>query len=196
MAEFDEPVNVKRRKQLTSPKLLVFGNGGHFLKHYRNSEFWASLLILLVTVFFSAVAYVRWYSLGFFVGSLFFVHWLGLAATGFIAALVPVYYVLKRRRPQKIKTLLKIHVFGNLTSFLLVSVHFAQNTGRLSGFYPRLEDGFVLFLVLSIIVATGMLERFGAGHKLVKYTKPVHRYAVAIFYLVMTIHMMQSLNII
>ena len=160
------------------------------------SEFWLSLLILLVTLLFSAVAYVSWYSLGFFVGSLFFVHWLGLAATVFIAVLVPVYYVLKRRRPQKLKTLLRLHVFGNLFSFLLVSIHFAQNTGRLSGFIPRLEDGFVLFLVLSIIVATGMLERFGARHKIVKYTKPVHRYAVAVFYLVMAVHVLQSLSII
>jgi len=160
------------------------------------SEFWLSLLILLVTLLFSAVAYVSWYSLGFFVGSLFFVHWLGLAATVFIAVLVPVYYVLKRRRPQKLKTLLRLHVFGNLFSFLLVSIHFAQNTGRLSGFIPRLEDGFVLFLVLSIIVATGMLERFGARHKIEKYTKPVHRYAVAVFYLVMAVHVLQSLSII
>jgi hypothetical protein len=166
------------------------------LKHYRNSECWASLLILLVTVFFSAVAYVRWYSLGFFVGSLFFVHWLGLGATGYIAVLVPIYYVLKRSRPQNIKTLMKLHVFGNLFSFLLVSIHFAQNTGRLSGFYPRLEDGFLLFLVLTIIVATGLLERFGAGHKLLKYTKPFHRYAVAIFYFVMAIHVLQGFNII
>ncbi len=168
-------------------------DGGQCLKY---SEFWLSLLILLVTLLFSAVAYVRWYSLGFFVGSLFFVHWLGLAATVFIAVLVPVYYVLKRRRPQKLKTLLRLHVFGNLFSFLLVSIHFAQNTGRLSGFIPRLEDGFVLFLVLSIIVATGMLERFGARHKIVKYTKPVHRYAVAVFYLVMAVHVLQSLSII
>ena len=160
------------------------------------SEFWLSLLILLVTVLFSTLAYVRWYSLGFFVGSLFFVHWLCLAATVFIAVLVPVYYVLKRRRPQKLKTLLRLHVFGNLFSFLLVSIHFAQNTGRLSGFIPRLEDGFVLFLVLSIIVATGMLERFGARYNIVKYTKPVHSYAVVVFYLVMTVHVLQSLSII
>ena len=166
------------------------------MKPKRNSQFWASLLILLVTVIFSAVAYVRWYTLGFFVGSLFFVHWLGIAATVFIAVLVPVYYVLKRRRPQNVKTLLKLHVFGNLFSFMLVSVHFAQNTGRLSGFYPRLEEGFVLFIVLCIIVATGMIERFGARHKIVRYTKPVHRYTVAIFYFVLVFHVLQNLNIL
>jgi hypothetical protein len=166
------------------------------LKNRRNSAFWLASVLLLVTVFVSVVAYVRWYSFGFFVGSLFFVHWLSLAATAFIAALVPIYYVLKRRSPQKIKILLRIHVFGNLFSFLLVSIHFAQNTGRLSGFILRLEDGFVLFLVLSIIVATGMFERFGARFKIVKYTKPVHRCAVAVFYLVMAVHVLQSLSII
>ena len=92
--------------------------------------------------------------------------------------------------------LLKLHVFGNLFSFLLVSIHFAQNTGRLAQFYPRLEDGFVLFLVLSIIVATGMMERFGAKLKLVRYTKYIHRYSVALFYFVTVIHMLQGFNII
>ncbi len=166
------------------------------MKYYRSSEFWLSLILLLVTVIFSVLAYVRWFSLTFFVGSLFFVHWLGLVATVFIAVLVPIYYVLKRKSPKNIKTLLKIHVFGNLFSFLLVSIHFAQSTGRLAGLYQRLGEGFALFLVLSVIVATGMLERFGARRKLVRYTKSVHRYTVAIFYLVMVIHVLQALNII
>jgi hypothetical protein len=166
------------------------------LNYYRDSAFWGAVIILLVTVFFSAVAYLQWYSLSFFVGSLFFVHWLGLAAAFFIAALVPIYYVLKRKKRQNIKTLLKLHVFGNLFSFLLISIHFAQNTGRLAQFYPRLEDGFILFLVLSIIVASGMIERFGARPQLVKYTKPVHTYTVAIFYLVLVIHVMQGFNIL
>ena len=166
------------------------------MKYYKRSEFCLSLILLLVTAIFSVVAYVRWFCLTFFVGSLFFVHWLGLVATVFIAALVPIYYVLKRKRPQNFKTLLRLHVFGNLFSFLLISIHFAQNTGRLSAFYPKLGEGFVLFLVLSIIVTTGMLERFGAKLKLVRYTKFVHRYTVALFYFVVIIHALQGFNII
>ncbi|MCW4015910.1 MAG: hypothetical protein NWF06_06030 [Candidatus Bathyarchaeota archaeon] len=162
------------------------------MKSKRKSDFWTSLLLLLVTIVFSAVAYVQWYSLSFFVGSLFFVHWLGIAATIFIAAIIPVYYVLKRKRPKNIKMLLKIHVFGNLVSFMLVSIHFAQNIGRLSGFYLRLNFGFVLFLVLSIIVATGMLERFGHNPKIARYTRPIHRYTVVIFYLIVIIHTLQA----
>ena len=166
------------------------------MKYYKSSEFWLTLILLLITVIFSAVAYVSWFSLTFFVGSLFFVHWLGLAATVFVAALVPIYYVLKRKRPQNFKALLRLHVFGNLFSFLLISIHFAQNTGRLSAFYPKLGEGFVLFLVLSIIVATGMLERFGARTKLVRYTRFVHSYTVALFYFVVIVHVLQGFNII
>ena len=154
------------------------------------------MVFLLLSVIFSALAYFQWYSLSFFVGSLFFVHWLGIAATLFIASLIPVYYVLKRKRLKVIKTLLKVHVFGNLVSFMLVSIHFAQNTGRLSGFYLRLGEGFVLFLVLCLIVATGMLERFGGKNKIVRYTRPIHRYAVAVLYLIIILHVIQALNII
>ncbi|MGD2065955.1 MAG: hypothetical protein PVI43_02145 [Candidatus Bathyarchaeota archaeon] len=166
------------------------------MKTYRKPEFWVAVLILLLTAVFSAWTFVNWFSLSFFVGDLFFVHWLGIVATVFIAALVPIYYVLKRKRPKSIRLLLKIHVFGYLFSFLLVSIHFAQHTGRLSGFILRLEEGFVLFLVLGVIVATGMIERFGARLKLAKYTKFVHRYLVAVFYLIMVFHVLQFFNII
>lgn len=166
------------------------------MKRKTKTQLWASLTLLAIAAVFSVVAFFQWYSLSFFVGSLFFVHWLGIAATLFIATLIPVYYVLKRKRPRTTKTMLKVHVFGNLLSFMLVSVHFAQNTGRLSGFYLRLNLGFVLFLVLAIIVATGMIERFGHKPKLAQYTRPIHRYTVAVFYLVAVIHTLQGFNVI
>ena len=163
------------------------------MKIYRKPEFLAAVLILLFTVIFSAEAFVNWFSLSFFVGDRFFVHWLSIVATIFIAVMVPVYYVLKRKSPRHVKTLLRIHVFGNLLAFLLISIHFAQNTGRLIYFISRLADGLALFLVLSIIVATGLIERFGSKLKFVRYLKFVHSYTVVVFYLVMVFHVLQSL---
>ena len=162
----------------------------------RNISFWLSLFLILLTVIFSVITFIQWYILSFFVGSLFFVHWLGIAATLFIALLIPVYYVLKRKRPKVIKTLLKVHVFGNLFSFMLVSIHFAQNTGRLSGYFSRLNFGFVLFLVLCIIVSTGIIERFAHNPKLARFTRPIHRYIVVVFYFVVVIHTLQGLTLI
>ena len=188
-------VNVKRNKQLPFLNIIsvCFKNGGCTLK--RKLDFWATLAILVFVLNFSVLSYAYWYELLFFI-DLSFIHWLGLGGTIFIAAFVPVYFVLKRSKPRKIKTLLRIHVFGNLLGFLLVSVHFSQNLGRLAAFYPRLSDGFVLFLVMAVIVATGVIERFAGKPKLVKYTKPIHRYAVALFYLVVIVHTLQGFNII
>lgn len=163
---------------------------------HKNKEFWFSLLLLFLTVILSVFSFFNWNDLLFFVSSIFFIHWLGLISTFFIAVLVPIYYVLKRKRPQFIKKLIKIHVFGNLISFLFISIHFSQNTGRLSGSYFKLEDGFILFFFLSLLVATGILERFENNRKIVRYTKPIHRYGVFIFYLIALIHTLQGFNII
>ncbi|MFC1487245.1 hypothetical protein ACFLRN_06130 [Thermoproteota archaeon] len=166
------------------------------MKYNRSLEFWLALILLSITVIFSVVVYVHWFGLAFFIGSLFIVHWLGLVATIFIAVLVPIYYILKRKRSNNIKTLLRIHVFGNLFSFMFVSIHFAQNIGRLAAFYPKLGYGFLLFIVLCTIVTTGLLERFSGQRKLVRYTKFVHRYSVVVFYLVAIIHTLQGFNVI
>jgi hypothetical protein len=152
--------------------------------------------MLVFTIVFSVVAYVLWNSFNFFFGPFFFIHWLGLGSTVFIAVFIPFYYILKRKRPQNRKILLRIHVFGNLFSFFLISIHFAQNIGRLANYYPKIEDGIVLFLVLTIIVVTGFLERFQPAKKWVKYTKFVHRYIIVIFYVIIFIHTLQGLNII
>jgi hypothetical protein len=161
----------------------------------RGIDFWFSMLILFFTVVVSVIAFVNWVELLFFV-DIYFIHWIGIAATTFIAFFIPIYYILKRTKPRKIKTLLKIHVFGNLLAFLLVSVHFSQNLGRLAGFYPRLSDGFILVLIMTVIVTTGVIERFARKPKLVKYTKPIHRYSVFVFYLVILVHALQGFNII
>lgn len=162
-----------------------------------SKEFCVSISILFVSVALSFLAFLYWYSLSFFVGSLFFVHWLSIIATVYIASFVPIYYVLKRVIGlKKNNTLLRFHVFGNLFSFLLISIHFSQNAGRLAQFLSRLEEGSVLFLVLNIIVVTGMIERFVYRNQLLRYTKPIHRYATAFFYLIVIIHAIQNLFII
>ncbi len=123
------------------------------------------------------VAYVFWYHLLFFVGSYLFIHWLGIIATIFIAVFSPIYIILKQARPKHARSLLNFHVFGNLFAFLVVSIHFAQNLARLAGFLQRLGDGLVLYLVLLLILATGILERFQTSNKLHRYTKFIHKYS-------------------
>ena len=165
-----------------------------YLKNYKTLEFWLTLILLLVTVIASVATYIFWYRLTFFVGSYLFIHWLGIIATAFIAVSIPIQYILKRKRPRNFKKILKVHTLGNLVAFLLISIHFAQNVGRLAGAPQRLGVGFALYLVLSLIVATGIVERYQT--KLRRYIKGIHKYTVPILYLVILIHFLEGFNIL
>lgn len=160
----------------------------------RNSEFWLTLTFLLATVISSIAAYVFWYNLTFFMGPYLFVHWLGLIATAFVAVSIPIQYFVKRKRPQNFKTTLKIHTTGNLVAFSLISIHFAQNVGRLSGALQRIGAGFALYLVLAVIMATGIMDRYQTKRS--RYIKAAHKYTVIILYLIMLIHALEGFNIL
>jgi hypothetical protein len=169
---------------------------GLTLKYTKNLEFGLTLILLLATAILSSVAYITWQRLTFFVGSYLFIHWLGLIATMFIAITIPIHYILKRKRPQNSKIILKIHVIGNLFAYLLISLHFAQNFGRLAGALQRLGTGFALYLLLSLIVATGILERYRINGKLARYFKVLHKYTVIVLYLLILIHLLEGFNIL
>ena len=167
--------------------------GVAYLKN-RKLEFWLTLILLLAVIISSIAAYVFWYKLTFFEGPYLFIHWLSIIATAFIAISIPIHYILKRKRPKTFKTVLKIHTFGNLIAFWLISIHFAQNVGRLAGALQRLGTGFALYPVLSLIVATGIIERHQTG-KSVKYVKLIHKYMVIILYVLLLLHVLQGFNI-
>ncbi len=166
------------------------------MKYHRNLECWLTILLLLVTVVLSIVAYVFWYRLTFFIGNYLFIHWLGLIATSYVAISNPIHYFLKRKRRQNYKTILKIHVFGNLFAFLLISLHFAQNVGRLTGSLQTLSEGFVLYLLLSLIVLTGIIERYQNIGNLSRVVRGVHIYTVIILYFIMLIHILEGFNLL
>ena len=169
--------------------------GVAYLKN-RKLEFWLTLLLLLATIISSIAAYIFWYKLTFFIGSYLFIHWLSMVATAFVAVSIPIQYFLKRKRPQNFKKILQIHTFGNVIAFWLISIHFAQNVGRLAGALQRLGLGFAMYPVLSLIVATGMLERYQSNEKLSKYIKIIHKYVVIIMYVLILLHILEALNIL
>jgi hypothetical protein len=170
--------------------------GVTYLKN-RKLEFWLTLILLSAVIISSIAAYVFWYKLtSFFVGSYLFIHWLSIVATAFVAVSIPIYYVLKRKRPQNYKTLLRIHTFGNLLAFWLISTHFAQNVGRLAGALQRLGTGFALYPVLVVIMATGIVDRYQTIGKLSKYIKFLHKYMVIILYVLLLLHAFEGFNIL
>lgn len=166
------------------------------LRYSRNSEFWLSLIILLVTFIASYVFFISWYNFTFFVGPYLFSHWFSLIGFLSVSIFLPIYYILRRRRPQNSKLLLRIHVFGNLFSFFLISLHFAQHLGRLAAVFPYRGTGIVSFLITGIVVVTGFLERFRITGKQTRYIKNIHRYMTVFFYLIIILHILHGFNII
>ncbi|MCW4034461.1 MAG: hypothetical protein NWF03_03775 [Candidatus Bathyarchaeota archaeon] len=164
------------------------------VSRYKSPIFWFAVAILLITVYLSYGTYVDWFDLGFTIGEFRFNHWLVIIASIFVTVHAPLYHVLKRRYPQKAKLLLGIHVLGNLTSFLLISVHFASQLSRPQQFYPDLGTGIVLYTTMLILVITGFAQRFQIAPKLTKKWRFIHTGFVMSVYLVIVVHALQGLG--
>ncbi len=168
-----------------------------FLKVFKQPEFWAALSILLATVILVVADHQNLFSLGFFVGSFRFSHWLVWVGTLYIAFVVPIIAVLKKRYPKKYMTLFRIHVFGNLLAFLLISLHFIGQISRPSAFYPQLGTGLALYVDMILLVATGFTHRFQLIPQIKSQTrKLIHVGLTFSFYIIIVIHILHGLNII
>jgi hypothetical protein len=170
---------------------------------FEDLNFWAAIFIIIITTFLSIATYLRRFNLRFQIGPFYFTHWLGWIGTLFIALYTPIYYILKRRKPRLVKKLIKIHVFGNLTAVMLISIHYAQQMGRPAEFFPELGTGLVLYIVMFILVATGFLHRFGIVNRLGRFqlllphqNRFIHIAITLTFYLVIIVHALQNMDII
>ncbi|EMR73409.1 hypothetical protein MCGE09_00452 [Thaumarchaeota archaeon SCGC AB-539-E09] len=169
----------------------------------KNHTFWMTIVIILATTILSIATFFRWFRLRFQVGPFYFTHWLGWIGVLFIAFYTPIYYVLKRRNPKLVKKLIKVHVFGNLLSVSLISIHYAQQMGRPTQFYPDLGTGLILYIVMFILVATGFLHRFGILDNLGRYhmilphqNRFLHLAITLTFYLVGIVHALRNVGLL
>ena len=109
-------------------------------------EFFFAVLLIALAVFFFIVAYLDWIDFGVVIGAYRFNHWLVWVGTLYIAFAVPVYSMLKRRYSEGLRKWLGFHVLGNLSAFILISIHFSSQISRPAAFYPDLGTGLALFL--------------------------------------------------
>jgi len=169
----------------------------------KDRNFWIAIGIILITTCLSIATFLRWFRLRFQVGPFYFTHWLGWIGSLFIAFYTPTYYILKRRNPRHVKTLIKIHVFGNLLAVMLISIHYAQQMGRPAQFYPELGTGLTLYIVMFLLVATGFLHRFGILDRLRRYrvflphqNRFLHIAITTTFYIVIIVHALRNMGIL
>src|SRR3990170_6299754 len=121
----------------------------------KETDFWAATAILIATIAVMLVVILHWVSIGFFVGPIRLSHWFVWIGTIYVAFTVPIIAVLKKRHPQQYKTLFRIHVFGNLLAFMLISLHFASQISRSPA--PELGTGLALYIAMVLLVGTGFL---------------------------------------
>ena len=162
----------------------------------KDRYFLITILIILVSIYFTLATYLRYFSLGFFVGQYRFNHWLGWVGVLFVAIYTPTYYILKRRTKVSVKALLGIHVIGNLTAISLVSVHFAHQISRSPQYYPDLGTGILLELIMLIMLTTGIFQRFRIVTSQGRKWRFIHASVAISFYLVIFIHILHGIGVI
>ena len=171
--------------------------GSLALKVLRSLEFWAALSIIVASVVLMVADRLQWVHFGFLVGPFRLNHWFVLVGSLYIAFVVPVIAVAKRRYPGRFMSLFRLHVFGNLLAFVLISLHFAGQINRPAEFYPDLGTGLVLYIVMVLLVATGFTHRFQLLPQIKSQTRKfVHVGLSFSFYIIIGIHILHGLGFI
>ena len=152
-------------------------------------DLWGALVIILFTIILSALIIVDRSSFSFSVGSDLFTHWAAWIGGLWIAVVTPIYVVLKHRRPTRIKAWIRIHMYGNLFAFMLISVHFWYWVT----FVSFIGTGFALFVATLTLVVTGIFYRFNIIQSPKKYIRFIHISMTTAFYLILAIHILSHM---
>jgi hypothetical protein len=154
-----------------------------------------ALMILAVAIVLSAVIYMRLVSMSIFFGPYRLNHWVTIIGTTYVAVATPVFVLLKRKYPQKMMNLYRFHMFGNLSFFAFIAVHFFSQIARTT--LPDLGTGAVLFLAMSLQVASGFTQMFhltkGLGYQRNRF---FHASLIAVFYLAIVFHTLHGFGLI
>ncbi len=162
----------------------------------RRGYFWLSLFLLILTDIFFVGVILDWFDFGFVIGPYRINHWLGWIGFVFILIHIPLFVTLKRKYVNKIRLFLGIHVLGNLTAYLLISIHFASQISRPAQFYPDLGTGLALYIFMITLVATGFLQRFNLLSKYRKTWRFLHTSSVTALLVLILFHILHGINII
>jgi hypothetical protein len=167
------------------------------MKVSKDLGFWFGLLIVFLTIYLSLATYFRWLDIRFRIGPYYFTHWLSWTGSLFIAFFTPLYYILKRTKPNLLRVLIQIHMYGNLLSFMFISTHFFQQISRPPRFYPDLGTGLALYITMLFLVTTGFLHRFqiltgSTSHQ----NRFIHISITLTYYVIIFIHILQGVHII
>ncbi len=142
--------------------------------------------LIILTVLVAVSAYLEESNIATFLltDSLTVTHLASYIGGFWIAIFVPIYHVLKHRRPSHVKSMLKIHVFGNLTAFALITAHYVHR----EDVTIFLGTGTALYIAVLSLIVTGILLRLNITKGTKKQIQFVHVSMTTAFYLILIIH--------
>lgn len=140
--------------------------------------------------------YNRWFSFAARVGPYRIIHYIAFAGTFYIAFGVILFSFFKHRSYSHPRALSGVHTFGNLFSFLLISMHFAGQVGRPADFYPEFGTGLSLYITMVLLVSTGLFLKFGILKVKPKTKRFIHVGLAFAFYIIIFVHILHGIGII
>jgi hypothetical protein len=172
----------------------------HNLKISHHIDFLIALSIIMITVALSFAIYAHVVRLNFVVRDLRFSHWLSIIGTIGIAVATPLFTLLKRSNPVNYKRIIRLHIFGNLIFFTMITFHFASQVARPLSNLPELGSGLGMFLAMSLQVVLGFTQRFRSQRRL--YNKLInpdsnkfaHASLIMVFYVIIVFHVLHGLG--
>lgn len=117
-----------------------------------------------------------------------------LGWTGFlIFAASASYSALKRGFPKNIKTWLLVHCITGTLSIILVAFHIINKIQVLK---PGYFISFFAFLLMLVIVVSGMLGRYLKTKFIKDYWRTLHIPLTIIFYFTLAFHILEKMNLL
>ena len=159
------------------------------MKRLSDPDLWGAGVIILFTILLSSLVIIDRSSFSFSVGSDLITHWVAWIGGLWIALFTPIYSFLKHSRSLRIKAWVRIHLYGNLFAFMLISVHFWYWVT----FVSFMGTGFALFVATLTLVVTGLLYRFNLMQNSRRNIRFVHVSMTTAFYLILTIHILSHM---
>lgn len=165
------------------------------MKALKNLEFWL-VIVLIVVAFIIGIKFYPHSASPIVLDNVSLYHWFSWIGAVYIAVATLVFYMMKRRFPEKYQNIMRFHLGGNLVAFLLISIHFTHQLGTppILGTYTHL--GLTMYTALVFQIATGVLLRYQLSKNHMKSIRFIHVALVTTFYLVVIVHILHGLVII
>jgi hypothetical protein len=109
----------------------------------------------------------------------------------FIIIYVPIFVILKRRKPKIYGKLVKVHEIGFIVAFVLVSLHMGTQIRRV--FPPEIGTGIAAYTSLLALVVTGIMRKNQILAIRMTTLRSIHLSAAVSFFLVIVLHVIRAL---